>query len=292
MIACMVTFTILGIVIPFIVCSQDPGTAELIDTSLPFNYGYSKMFKMSYLLCNMFAIPGSYCTAFGFFYVSSKQLAAMSKSGLLPACLGRAYGHEHDGVVPITAYVSVVVVCLLINCIGLSSYVYDNFLIDLFLLALLGSFIVYLCTFVAYGIYRAKFSRLERPFTNPFGITSAVIGFIVFFLSTLSVVALQGGNYRVIVIFIGYLMLCSIYYYFYGSKTMYYSDEEQMAMFSAYVIKGKFLQFFLNGGIINLFHSKFSQAFSIKSFCENDSTSPRYIYSFQSFPPLQQLGWC
>lgn len=233
---CMITCTMLVLIVPFVVCSQSPGTIGNINTLLPMNTGYSKMFDIPEFVTYALAIPGTFATAFGFFFFSARQLSAMGKSGLFPTWIGKSTKKEN------TPYAALMVCCVVgmaINFIGLSDVVMDNFLEDLFLLCLLGSYVVYICTFVAFIIYKYKFSSLEKSFTNPFGVWSAYFGIAVFVIDALSVVAFQGGNYRVIVIFVAYLSLCFTYYYCYSSKTMFYSEEEQTAMFNAYVIRGK-----------------------------------------------------
>jgi amino acid transporter len=237
MIACMLTFTILAIAFPFIVCAQAPGTDGLAGMFLPLNPAYSRMFNMPVNMAGIFSIPGTFATGLGFFYIGAKQLAAMSKSGFLPSWLGRS--ERRCGNAPVMSYLIVTALSLVVEFLTICPSLSPDFLNDFFLLSLLGSYVVYIGSFVAFIAFRSRLCGAQSPFVNPVGISSAVVGIVVFFVAILSVVAFQGGNYRVIIMYVGYLVVCAVFYFCYSSKQLHLSDAEQSALFTAYVMKGR-----------------------------------------------------
>ncbi len=113
--------------IMFSVCSQYPGVEEMSLALFPFNDGYSHIFKTTYTTFNIWSLPGLYSGTFGFFYIAGRQIASMSKSGLLPAILHKSTT-EHQ--VPYVAFIWVAILSFALNCIGLSSFLNDYFLVD------------------------------------------------------------------------------------------------------------------------------------------------------------------
>lgn len=69
----------------------------LAHQELPLSPGYTTAFAVqSPQLMAILALPGAYSTAFGFMFAYGRQLRAMSRSGLLPAYLGQAWGAEGE----------------------------------------------------------------------------------------------------------------------------------------------------------------------------------------------------
>ena len=231
------TFLVLAFLIFFCIGTQAPGVAEYSEYFVPMNYRYAQMFNMQEALCNIFALPGCYATAFGFLYAAGRQMGAMGKSGLFPEYMGKTLDKTDT---PYVALIVAVIVSLFINFVALSAEVEENFLNDLFLVTLLGSYFVYIWTFIGYIIYRKKYSSLKKGFSNPFGEWSAYLGMLFFTLTSICTVSFGGGNFRVVLIFGGYLVLMSLYYYVYAKKRQFFSEDEKHALFQAYVIKGKF----------------------------------------------------
>lgn len=227
----------------FTVNCQSPGTAQNTEFLLPMNTGFSRMFDMPFYLANIFGLPGTYATSFGFLYTSGRQICSMSKSRLFPESWGKM--STNDAHTPYMALWIAAAISIVINFMSLSKEILTYFLEDLFLLTLLGSYIVYIWTIYAYIVYKRKFSNLEKLFENPLGTWGAWFAICIFTLAAISTVALQGGNYRVIVIFVGFLILCTIYYVYWVHSRQYFSEEEQAALFQAYVIKGQFISFHL-----------------------------------------------
>jgi hypothetical protein len=89
--------------------------------------------------------------------------------------------------------------------------------------------------FISFITFRRKFSSLPRFFTNPFGVIGAVVGMMILFLSFIGLAASFYWNFPYFMI---YLLVLSLYYYFFEIKTQIFSEEEQSIMFAAYLIKG------------------------------------------------------
>eukprot|EP01031_Cornospumella_fuschlensis_P028968 gene28968-34959_t len=152
-----------------------PGIEVLSDSLLPLNYGFSRAFGISYSSATWLTLPAVYGTAFGFMYDYSRQLTAMSKSGLMPI------------KVPFQ----------------------DRFPDAVF--------------------------TLHREFRSPFGISGAVVGIIIFCVSIVSAVALQKDTIASVFLAV-VLVVVSIYYFVYARHHQKFSDDEQKALFSAYII--------------------------------------------------------
>jgi hypothetical protein len=235
MIACMLTFTIIAISLPLLVCSQAPGITEVQQLFLPLSPGYSRIFGISRRLATFVAVPTTALSGLSFFVVAAKQLNSMGRSGYLP--LG---GHGRRGDVSEASYVCVAVVSLTIKSISVIPGLRKDFKHDFPCLALLGAFSVYMWTFVGYSIYKKHYCRTDSGFKAPFGIYTAAVGFLIFALSLMSLLVLfDGGNYRLVIYYVVYFAMTSAVYLLYSSKHMIFSETEQKVMFGAYVVKGE-----------------------------------------------------
>jgi hypothetical protein len=105
---------------------------------------------------------------------------------------------------------------------------------DIFHICAVSCYSVYLFVFVSYVIFKVKYSTVQRSFTNPLGIASAVFGSSVFILSLIGLVSMNNFDHSVI--YCGLVIVLTIYYYFYGYKVQKFSEEEQKHLFKAYVI--------------------------------------------------------
>ena len=221
--------TALGIL--FCSASMSPGVVALASEALPLSDGYSRAFNISKRAASLLALPGVYATAFGFMFLYGRQMSSMAKSGLFPVALKQTFGPSK------TPYVALLSGSAIGYCILIILYFsYRRLLSSLFNICILGSFFVYLHSFASFIVFRYKFSQLERNFTNPLGVCSAVWGMFVFVVSFIGVAAFQNDNQEAIVIFVVLLCVCSVYYYVVACKRQYFSSEEQSIMFVTYVI--------------------------------------------------------
>jgi amino acid transporter len=192
-------------------------------------------------MATIFALPGLFSTAFGFVYCFGKQIHSMSESALFPKFLSLSYSFNNGksqskySALLFGSFSSFIVAIIV-------KYNNDEeFLLGfLFNVCILGAYFVYICIFITFIIFREKFSVLKRNFTNPFGIYGAIVGIIVFLISTIGVVGFQNDNSLAFVALLVYLVFMSIIYVLYTRKKQFFSPEEQRVMLAAYVIKGFF----------------------------------------------------
>ena len=263
----MATFTVLGIAIPLMACSQSPGVTAIAGMLLPLNPSFGDMLNISEQAATIFSIPAMISTCFGFFFIAGKQLTAMGNSGYISvfqatqvspsttssttssavstnssetSSSNQVAGAEKRSAQPTSAKAYIIVACcgMTINCLGLIPGAGIHFFNDFFGLMLLSSFTVYMWIFFSYYIFKTKYNRVSHGL-NPCGIYTPIVGFSIFLLAFISKMAIvDGGDYHPILYLLGYLALASAVYYFHSSKNITYSDEEQEALFGAYVIKG------------------------------------------------------
>ncbi|RYH14611.1 hypothetical protein EON65_33310 [archaeon] len=231
---CMLFLFCSAVAMLFTVSCQYPGVDELSGALLPLNYGFRRAFGISYQSATWLTLPAVYGTAFGFMYDYSRQLTAMSKSGLMPIkvpCQGRF----PDAVLYTYLFLGsglAIVLMLLVYYLHLLT------IRDLFLICILGGYLVYVCVLISYIIFQTRYSTLHREFRSPFGITGAVVGIVIFCISIFSAVALQ-KNTTASVFLTVVLAVVSMHYYIYARHHQKFSDDEQKTLFSAYIINGK-----------------------------------------------------
>lgn len=234
MTACMIFLFFSAIAVYFTVSCQHPGVEELSGALLPLNYGFSRAFGISYQAATWLTLPAVYGTAFGFMYDYSRQLTAMSKSGLMPLKVP-----FQDRFPDAVLYAYLLLGSLLGFVVMLFVYYLHLLTIrDLFLICILGGYLVYICVLISYIIFQTRYSSLHREFRSPFGISGAVVGILIFSVSFFSAVALQKDTVSSVFLAI-VLIIVSIYYFVYARYHQKFSDDEQKALFSAYIINGK-----------------------------------------------------
>lgn len=235
MTACMLFLFCSAVAVLFTVSCQHPGVHELSDSLLPLNYGFSRAFGISYQSATWLTLPAVYGTAFGFMYDYSRQLTAMSKSGLMP--LNAPFQDRFPDAVLYTYL-------FLGSALGfiVMMVVYYLRLLtirDLFLICMLGGYLVYICVLISYIIFQTRYSSLIREFRSPLGITGAVVGMVIFGVSFFSAVALQKDTVSTIFVVV-VLVIVSVYYFVYARYHQKFSEDERDVLFSAYIINGTF----------------------------------------------------
>jgi ethanolamine permease len=234
--SCLGTLVVTALWILFATCAQYPGVQEISDAQSPLNYGYRTALGLSDRQATWLVIPGTYATAFGFMYSFNRQLSAMSESGLLPKCLSQKAGVNHTSYVSIVAgSVAAFVVMRVVFYVDASKEGV------LFLLSICGSYVVYGSVFVSYIVCQSKYSSVKREFRSPLGVAGAYYGLFVFAVSYVGVVVFQEDGYIAFACFLGFMGLCAAYYVLVARQRQVFSEEEQKALFTAYVINCKSL---------------------------------------------------
>jgi len=101
----------------------------------------------------------------------------------------------------------------------------------------MGSFSVYIVSMISFIVFRYKYILLERHFVNKLGITSAVIGIIIFLFTFIAVGFFQNDFHHSITMYVCFVAIVSIYYFAYARYVQCFSPEEQSILFAVYVIK-------------------------------------------------------
>eukprot|EP01038_Epipyxis_sp_PR26KG_P001928 gene1928-2727_t len=166
-------------------------------------------------------------------FAYGQQISSMSRSGLFPKLLGKSYGQQN------TPYAALITGSIISYFIMLACHLTDNadFIFQIFSICIIGSFAVYISLLVCYIIFKTKFSSLQRKYTSPFGIYSAVYGIIVFSIALVAAAFFQDDGYSGFTIFSGIIVVVTLYYIFVARTTQYFSDEEKAVMLIGYVIK-------------------------------------------------------
>lgn len=236
----MGTLFVTSIAMLFAVASQAPGIHEVGMALLPCNFAFAKAFGIHPNQATWLTVLPTFATGFGFMFAYQRQMYAMASSGMLPAWLTKKTAGSD------MPYASLLFGTLLSLAVITPVYfVYRSFYEDIFFWCSLASYFVYTSTFISFIELRRKFSVLSRSFVNPLGIPSAILGWFMFTINFISVVAFQGEDkayqHRIhpIAGFLVCIFLAALWYLFYSQKRQCFSVEEQTLMFSAYVIKGK-----------------------------------------------------
>lgn len=242
MIGSILTLIFLTMFIYFIACAQAPGITELKGKLLPLSYGFGQMFHISERMANFISIPCLIIPIVGFVFGGSRQLWALSNSGLLPSVLMR---RNQDTNAPYAALITEELLILLAMIIIRYGF-QDNSMI-LFYLYILASASVHIIAFITYIAFKNKYPALRREFVNPVGVYGAYIGLFIFLIIFVSILGLQHTKESIIApISIGFFFFFGTCYYFgYANKRQFYSEDEQKAFFITYIINGKFFFLFL-----------------------------------------------
>lgn len=88
-VSCVVTLFVSGLFVYFVTASLPPGLAALPTELVPFNRGFSLMFKIPEHTATVLSLPATYATGFGFMWCYGKLIVAMAGSRLLPKFLSK-----------------------------------------------------------------------------------------------------------------------------------------------------------------------------------------------------------
>lgn len=226
---------VLALVVLTAVSAQAPGVIVLSLSRIPYSFGYAKMFEIGRASSNAFTLPAVTVSAVTFMGSYSKQISAMSASGLYPKTLSYHYGGED---VPLAA--------LLLGSLITYIILLVFWLIDerwpkyLFGIGLCGSFTVNFSVLMGYIVFHRVYSGLERSYNSPFRIYGAIYGILLFIFGLITVLFFQQDSYFTLYVFLVYLCVMTIYYICKAKRSQYFSQEEQAILLVAYIIKCKF----------------------------------------------------
>jgi len=220
----------LGMSIIFACCSHAPGML-LIKADFPLSFGFGNGLSIPVHIGSIFSFPAVYATCFGYAYSYGRILCAMSRSGLLPSWFATVTGERQ------TPIVGIILGNLAMYIVMLALYFTNCTDHSISAAALIATVFVYWSVFASFIILRVKFSNLQRVYVNPFGIPSAILGALVFTLQLTAILGYVDYNWAAVVIFMSFVIACTMYYIFFAAKTQCYSEEEQSIMLVLYVMK-------------------------------------------------------
>jgi ethanolamine permease len=233
MVATALILFVSAICIAFAASSQAPGIHALSKRDFPLDYGFANMFGVSLHFGEWLHFPGMVASAFGFTYCFGRQLYSISKSGLLPSVFTR--------VTPVVETPYLALICGCILCFGLNLWHFfePRVLEDFRNIANLALLTVVVNAYIAFIIFRVKFSNMTRSFVNPLGIYAAVYGLINSGEGIIATIFFRGKDYLPVTTLIVFLTVGALFYVFYMSKRQTFSEEEKKHLFKAYLINGK-----------------------------------------------------
>jgi ethanolamine permease len=232
-IGCVSTLFVTCFAVLFACCSQYPGVDVMKNELNPFNYGFARMFNITYRQATALSLPATYATASGFMFCFGRQLRAMGQSGLVSHVLGDTIT---GWTTPVYALVGGSLVALASCFLMHYSETVRRQVFNICMLCALAS---YGTQFASFVVLRTKYvTSIKREFVSPLGMFGAAWGCLVFFVVFISICGFQ-DNVIAIAAFIGFLLLVSVYYVCVASARQFFSEEEKDVMFKAYVLKSE-----------------------------------------------------
>jgi amino acid transporter len=246
MVALICTMFFLALWFIVTVGSQPPGTVEALYSFhqyFPLVHGYMTMFNISYSGGLVFCVIPCFGSALVMIYIISRQLYSMSSSGLLPAFLStspissEANNHiltTQQKMLQIRTYGLICIAGYLAGILGLgvNKYVGNT------QFATIAGCLVYIAMFWCYGVFKWRYSHMERTFRNPLGTFSACIGAFIFFIGFVFVL-----QFAVYFVYFSFITVMIIYYFCFVQSNQRFSASEQEVFFKAYVMKSKKILF-------------------------------------------------
>jgi ethanolamine permease len=223
-------FIVMSIFVFLAAISQYPGSTGLSSADLPLKYGYAMIFNIDPNTAMWLDGPSALGAMFGLFYCAGRQLHAITKSGLLPSLFKKTLPGSDA---PYVCYAVVALAGVALNLHGLSD---PSDLAEIRALSLIASYFIFICCFIAYLVFRRKFSSMTRSFTNPLGDYAAIYGIINFVSAGIGVIFYSSMNLLFLVVLGGYLVVASIFFWVYLVHNQKFSEEEKQIMFKAYLI--------------------------------------------------------
>lgn len=213
-------FLVMSVFVSLAAISQYPGSKGLSSAEFPLKYGYSLILNITPNAATWLDLPFGLGAMLGIFYCAGRQLLAITKSGLLPSFLNKTLPGCDT---PYICYTMVALVGVALSLRGLQD---PGHLREIRAISLLASYFIFICCFIAYLVFRRKFSSMTRVFTNPFGDSAAIYGIINFLSATIGVIFYSSLNPLYLVVLGSYLTFASIFFWVYLIHHQKFSEEE------------------------------------------------------------------
>jgi ethanolamine permease len=229
LISCLI-FIVMSVFVSVAAISQAPGLTGLSSIDLPLKYGFARILNTDVNTAMWLDAPCALGAMFGLFYCGGRQLLAITKSGLLPSFFKETIPGSD------TPYVCYTVVAVFGVCLNLYGLNYPDSLATIRAISLIAAYHIFISCFVAYMVFRRKFSSMTRTFVNPLGDFAAIYGIINFVIASVGVIFYSSTNPFFLVVNGSYLLFATIFFWTYLVHYQKFSEEEKKVMFKAYLI--------------------------------------------------------
>lgn len=228
----MATLFVTRAMVLFVALSLPPGEIPLAASISPFNYCFTRLFRMSYQWATLLSVPSAYASSFGFIWAYGKILSGMSFSNLLPPIFAKCeYRTGTPAGAALCGSILGYIVCM-ISYFASGSSEYIGFL------CLMLAFTSYIGQCVGYICLKVNYPNLTGSnFRSPFGVAGAMYSLCVWVLCFVSVAGFQSnggkevGAYCVVVVIVASVCLG------YSKKRQTFSAAENRIMLVAHVMK-------------------------------------------------------
>ncbi|RLN74316.1 hypothetical protein BBJ28_00019793, partial [Nothophytophthora sp. Chile5] len=226
------TLFVTGLAVFLVTVSLPPGLAFLPYELVPFNHGFTWLFKISREAATVLSLPATYATAFGFMWCYGKLISAMAMSRLLPPVLSKTT-HNYE-----TPYAALLAGSAVSYALCIIAYFVPAVGSKLFSICILAAFMSYTGQCVGYISLKRNYRNIKSSeFRSPWGIAGALYSMSVWLLCIAAVVAFQGNGGVEIIAFSAMVTLLTLFYFGYARHRQTFSAQENRVMLVAHVTK-------------------------------------------------------
>ncbi|ETW01736.1 hypothetical protein H310_06341 [Aphanomyces invadans] len=228
--ACMYTLFATSIMVFFVTISVDPGMPSVATSLAIMNPVFNKLFNCTDDISTLLALPATFATGQGFVQAYMKIISCMAGSKLIPVVLHEKHPKWHTPV-----YAIVVASCVSFGLCFVDFYASLD--TTVFNTCIFLGCISYLSQCVGYLYLKKNFRSMERKYKSPFGRAGAIYASAVWLWTMVSIANYQGDGHTSVLIAVGVLGVCTVYYYAVAKERQTISEEERKALFFAHVSK-------------------------------------------------------
>ncbi|RHY83458.1 hypothetical protein DYB26_008117 [Aphanomyces astaci] len=227
-VSCVLTLIVSAVLIFVVSIGTGPGMPTIATSLAPMNFGFKRMFNCTDDVATWFALPATFATGQGFVQSYTKVVSAMAGSQLVPAFLHHKHPTFHT---PVNAILCTSTLSFAL-CFVDYYYALDAMLFNT---CIFFGCISYLSQCVGYIYLKKNFRSMERKFHSPLGRPGAIYAILIWTTTMLAITGFQGDGQASILLVVGILSACSVYYYAYAKYRQKFSEDERKTLFFAHV---------------------------------------------------------
>ena len=229
-ISCIFILFITSILTLIVSSGLPPGISAIASLTYVFDIGFALMFNTDSNMTLILTIPATIASAFGFVYGFSKMIVAMGKSKLYPTFISKQH--------PTTkaSYMAIIIGSILSYLTCIASYYNETFSLALNNICMLCAFVAYSSQCIGYIYLQTKYSNLPREFRSPFGVFGAIFSLLNWLFGIICLIFFQQDQYIAIIIYIGIVIVMSLYYFLFARSHQTFSEEERKIFLVAHII--------------------------------------------------------